>query len=151
MENTFHMRLYRAFHAQRSYLRSFLGNSGLGNGQPKLLVYLDSQGPCSQRELAEYFEIDPSAVSRMLYSMEKGGFITRKTNQESRRSDLIGLTEQGERFAKLWRENYQKMEELLLKGFTEEEQKQFQEYLSRAYQNFCQYKGEKSCVISKDF
>ena len=66
MENTFYMRLYRTFHAQRGYLRSHLGLSGLGNGQPKLLVYLAGQGPCSQRQLAEYFEIDPAAVSRML-------------------------------------------------------------------------------------
>ena len=58
MENTFYMLLHRAFHAQRGYLRSFLGESGLGTGQPKLLVHLERQGPCSQRELAEYFEID---------------------------------------------------------------------------------------------
>ena len=74
MENMFFMLLYRSFHSQRNYLRSCLGDSGLGAGQPKLLVYLSGRGSCSQRELAEYFEIDPAAVSRMLYSMEKSGF-----------------------------------------------------------------------------
>ena len=40
MERTFHMLLYRAFHAQRSYLRPCLGEIGLVVGQPKLITYL---------------------------------------------------------------------------------------------------------------
>ena len=39
MERTFHMLLYRAFHAQRNYLRPCLGEAGLEVGQPKLLEY----------------------------------------------------------------------------------------------------------------
>ena len=65
MERTFHMLLYRAFHAQRNFLRPSLGELGLGPGQPKLLNYLMNRGPCRQRELADYFEIDPAAVCRM--------------------------------------------------------------------------------------
>ena len=49
------MLLYRAFHAQRSYLRPCLGEIGLVVGQPKLITYLACHGPCGQRELAEYF------------------------------------------------------------------------------------------------
>ena len=71
MEPTFHLLLYRAFHAQRSYLYPRLRELGLGPGQPKLLEYLGSHGPCAQRELAEYFEIDPAAVSRMLDTLQK--------------------------------------------------------------------------------
>ena len=55
MEKTFHMLLYRAFHAQRNYLRPHLARLGLGAGQPKLLSYLTGHGPCRQRELAGYF------------------------------------------------------------------------------------------------
>ena len=54
MERTFHMLLYRAFHAQRNFLRPSLGELGLGPGQPKLLNYLMNRGPCRQRELADY-------------------------------------------------------------------------------------------------
>ena len=45
MERTFHMLLYRAFHAQRNFLRPSLGELGLGPGQPKLLNYLMNRGP----------------------------------------------------------------------------------------------------------
>ena len=47
MEKTFHMLLYRAFHAQRSYLRPHVARLGLGAGQPKLLWYLAGHGPAA--------------------------------------------------------------------------------------------------------
>ena len=72
MERTFHMLLYRAFHAQRGALRPALGELGLGAGQPKLLGYLRRNGPCGQRELASYCEIDPAAVCRMLTAFKRG-------------------------------------------------------------------------------
>ena len=66
MERRFHMMLYRLFHAQRTELRREGAALGLGAGQPKLLSYLLAHGSCMQKELADYFEIDPAAVSRML-------------------------------------------------------------------------------------
>ena len=89
MENTFHMLLYRAMHAQRSYLRPCLRELGLGTGQPKLLRFLSSHGPCRPKEIADYFEIDPAAVSRMLDALEKGGFVTREPDETCRRSDRM--------------------------------------------------------------
>ena len=49
MEHSLHILLYRAFHAQRNYLRPGLQELGLGTGQPKLLAYLSARGPCRQR------------------------------------------------------------------------------------------------------
>ena len=78
MEQTFHLLLYRAFHAQRNHLRQNLAPLGLGAGQPKLLSYLADNGPCPQRELADYYEVDPAAVSRMLDARERGGVVVRR-------------------------------------------------------------------------
>ena len=121
MERTFHMLLYRAFHAQRNFLRPSLGELGLGPGQPKLLNYLMNRGPCRQRELADYFEIDPAAVCRMLDCLQKSGFVTRRADGQSRRRD--------------WQRRCRVMEEAMLSGFNPEERRQFADYLSRAYRN----------------
>ena len=86
METTFHLLLYRAFHMQRSYLRPCLREIGLGSGQPKLLSYIAAHPNCRPKELADYFEIDPAAVSRMLDTMEKSGFIVRRADDRNRRS-----------------------------------------------------------------
>lgn len=147
MERTFHMLLYRAFHAQRNYLRPCLSEVGLEVGQPKLLEYLASHGPCPQRELADYFEIDSAAVSRMLDALEKGRFVIRRQNEQSRRSNLVELTAKGRRANQLWQARCREMEQNMLRGFTPEEKAQFADYLARAYQNF-HAEGESPCRIS---
>ncbi len=145
MQDAFHMLLYHAFHAQRGFLRSCLGRSGLGAGQPKLLVYLYLHGPCSQRELASYFEIDPAAVCRMLASLEQNGFVERAENETCRRTDRVCLTEQGLAEAKTWQENYLTMDSILLRGFSEQEREQFASFLARACGNFHAKKEDDAC------
>ncbi|HJD23384.1 MAG TPA: MarR family transcriptional regulator [Firmicutes bacterium] len=135
MEKTFHLLLYRAFHAQRSYLRPFVGELGLGSGQPKIIAYLAAHGPCRQRQLADYFEIDPAAVSRMLDALDKGGFLTRQVDQTNRRADIVELTQKGRDASKAWQGHCREEEELMLEGFTPEEREQFAQYLTRAYHN----------------
>ena len=143
MEQTFHMLLYRAFHAQRNALCPALGELGLGAGQPKLLGYLKRNGPCGQRELASYCEIDPAAVSRMLESLEKGGFVTRRADDQDKRRDLIALTPDGERAYEAWGERCRAMEERMLAGFTPEERARFADDLGRAYRNLKTERGEE--------
>ena len=136
------MLLYRAFHAQRSYLRPGLGRIGLGAGQPKVLVYLDSHGPCRQKELADYFEIDPAAVSRMMDALERGGFVVRRRDENSRRGDLAEVTEKGREAVRTWTEFCTREEEQMLRGFTPEERQQFAHFLTRAYRNLGERREE---------
>lgn len=135
MEKTFHMLLYRAFHAQRGALRPCLAEVGLGTGQPKLLGYLSQHGPSRQRQLADYFEIDPAAVCRMLDSLEKGGFVTRCGDGQDKRRERIEITPAGRNAYNAWRNCCRTIEERMLEGFAPEEQERFADYLSRAYRN----------------
>lgn len=135
MEQTFHLLLYRAFHAQRNHLRQNLAPLGLGSGQPKLLAYLTDRGPCHQRKLAEYYEINPAAVSRMLDALERNGFVTRRRDQASRRRDLVEITEKGRAAHRQWEDRCLELESVMLSDFTAEERRQFCDYLSRAYRN----------------
>ena len=141
MEQRFHMLIYRAFHAQRSYLRPSVTELGLGTGQPKLLTYLAKRGPCSQKELAAYFEIDPAAVSRMLDALKRNGFVDRLPGND-RRGGLVQLTDEGRRVQGAWSNRCEEMEQTLLQGFSEAERTAFAEYLSRAYRNLKQEKEE---------
>lgn len=70
-----HMRLSRAFHAMKTDTRTCARALGLGPGQPRILSYLAAHGVSTQREIARYLVIDPSAVSRMLDALERGGFV----------------------------------------------------------------------------
>ena len=143
MEQTFHLLLYRAFHAQRNHLRQNLAPLGLGAVQPKLLSYLADNGPCPQRELAEYYEVDPAAVSRMLDALERGGFVIRRPDQTRRRRDLVEITDKGRQAHELWEERCQEMENVMLSDFTAEEREQFCDYLARAHRNLRASKGDR--------
>ena len=139
MEHSLHILLYRAFHAQRNYLRPSLQELGLGSGQPKLLAYLAARGPCHQRQLADYFDVDPANVSRMVDSLERGGFVIRRTDG---RRDLLEVTGRGRVASELWQDRCHLMEEVLLRDFTPEERERFADYLSRAYRNIQQKQRE---------
>lgn len=139
MERTFHMLLYRAFHAQRAALRPNLAKLGLGAGQPKILGYLSRNGASSQRQLADFYDVDPATVCRMLDSLQKGGFVSRRPDQADRRRDLIELTPAGQEAYGQWQACCREMEEQMLAGFSQQERDLFSNFLSRAYQNL---KGE---------
>ena len=142
MEQSFHMLLYRAFHAQRNYLRPYLSEIGLGAGQPTLLNYLAVHGPCMQQQLADYFEIDAAAVSRMVTSLQKGGFIVQRTDENSRRRNYIELTEAGRQANEMWQVHCREIQDIMLQGFTRQEQEQFAEHLRRVYQNVRNWREE---------
>lgn len=135
MERTFHMLLYRAFHAQHNALRPHLTRLGLGSGQPKILGYLSRNGASSQRQLADYYDVDPAAVCRMLDNLQKGGFVTRRPDSTDKRRDLIELTAAGRSAYAQWQSCCLDMEERMLRGFTPQERACFSDYLTRAYQN----------------
>lgn len=135
METTFHFLLYRAFHAQRSFLRPRLFALGLGSGQPKLLAYTAEHPGCRPKELAAYYEIDPAAVSRMLDALEKAGFVERRQDKESRRGARLYLTPAGEAACDGWEKACLKAQTQMLRGFSEDEKTQFAMFLERAYRN----------------
>lgn len=146
MEHYFHMLLYRAFQAKRSRLRPRLRELGLGPGQPKLIAYLKDCGPCSQKQLADYFEVDPAAVSRMLDALQRDGFLTRQTDHSCRRRELVELTDAGRETAQLWDNICLELETQMLQGFTSEERERFADYLIRIRQNL---RGEKEETLWK--
>ncbi|HIT31361.1 MAG TPA: MarR family transcriptional regulator [Candidatus Enterenecus stercoripullorum] len=143
MERSFYILLYRAFHIQRKWVRSNMQKLGVGAGQPKLLVYLSAHGPCHQKQLADYFDVDPANVSRMIDSLEKGGFVLRKTDEQNRRRDLVEVTEKGRQTGACWRSRCREVEQIMLRGFTSEEKEHFADYLARAYQNVQEETGRE--------
>lgn len=134
MALSFHALLFRAFHAQRNFLRPQITAIGLTPGQPKLITALHRHGSCTQRELAELCEIDPAAVCRMLDTLERDGLVT-ASGGGGRRSGPVSLTPAGEDVFKKWSLRCAEMESVMLAGFDEQEQRQFADYLARAYRN----------------
>ena len=131
--------LYRASHAQRQLMHPYMAAVGLGTGQPKLLSYLYRFGACSQRDLAEYYELDPAGVSRMLDALAKRGFVQIAPAVGDKRSKTVTLTAEGERVARAWDAACCEEATAMLRGFAPEERRTFADYLARAHANLKAY------------
>lgn len=134
-EQSIHTLLMRTAHKQRNYLRPYLSEIGLSTGQPKVLRCLNACGSCSQRKLADACEVDPSAICRMLDSMEREGLVQRQPSPESRREGVVRLTERGKQTFNIWEARCARIDEHMLEGFSAQERRQFCDFLARAYRN----------------
>ena len=135
VEDDFHLRLYRAFHAQRKFLQAGHRETGLGSGQPKLLAYIDRHPACTQRELSTYYDLDAAGVCRMLDGLERAGFIASAPDPADRRAKHLRITPAGARSLAIWRAHCDQLEHQLLKGFSAAERAAFAGFLERAYLN----------------
>ena len=130
-----HTLLSRTAHAVRNHLRPYLQDIGLSPGQPKVLRCLATTEPCSQRQLADYCEVDPSAICRMLDTMERDGLLLRRPCPTDRRTGEVVLTEKGREAFARWEEQCVQIEDRMLEGFSQEERELLADLLSRAYRN----------------
>lgn len=129
-----HMQVSMTFHLMRSCNHPYLPALGLGPGQPRMLSYLAVHGTSSQRDLARHFSIDPAAVSRMLDTLGKAGFV-RIVPGEDRRRRAVELTEKGEKTVSAWDAVCAETDEVMLAGFTSEEREELFGLLGRVQDN----------------
>ncbi len=66
---------------------------GLSSAQWRLLVHVLREGPVSQARLADWLEIEPISVSRLIDRMQKSGWVMRQPDPQDRRVQLIVATE----------------------------------------------------------
>ncbi len=130
----FHMVIYRLFQAQRAYLRPRITGLGMGPGQPKLVVYVALHGQATQRQIADFFELDPATACRMLESLEREGLVQSCSGADRRKKEYVA-TPRGKQVAAAWDACCDEQQSVLLEGFSPEEREQFRSYLRRGYQN----------------
>lgn len=135
MRNRLHYLLYRAFFGQRAILAPVREELGLGPGQPKILLYLLSEGPSPQRSIASFYSVDPASVSRMAEQLKRNGFVELKQSTTDRRVNLLFLTEKGLDAARRWDKAGEKAEGMLMRGFSKEEEEILLSLLGKMIEN----------------
>ncbi|MBF6276577.1 MarR family transcriptional regulator [Nocardia sp. 852002-20019_SCH5090214] len=63
--------------------------------QFRTLVILSSRGPSNVATLAGLLNVQPSTATRMVDRLVTGGLLDRRTNPNSRREQIVALTERG--------------------------------------------------------
>lgn len=114
-----------------------LSQTGLTYAQGKLLGYLGHHmgGPVYAKDLEQHFHLTHPTVSGLLQRLEAKGFIAIQPETLDRRCKRIELTSQALENQARVRAMGDALDQLLVKGFTPQEQEQFWQLLSRAAEN----------------
>ncbi|MFR6589443.1 MAG: MarR family winged helix-turn-helix transcriptional regulator [Gallintestinimicrobium sp.] len=91
--------IFRLENRRRELMRPEYLRLGLtiGQGQPRILMYLLAEDGCSQREIAENCHLDVTTLSHA--GPAGGKALERRINPQSRRECQVFLTEEGRKTA----------------------------------------------------
>ena len=103
----------------------------ISGGQGRILFVLWKENNLTISEISEKTSLAKNTVSVVINGMVNKGIVARNINPQNRRQTIISLTE----YAKNLQEKYEvvseQMNSLFYQGFTENEQKEFEQYLVR--------------------
>ena len=89
-------RLISILHNQKnSYMNVQLKEIGLSHGQAIALKIIYEENNIKQEDLNKRLQIDKSAVTRILKTLEDKRFIIKKTAKENKRNHVLSLTSKG--------------------------------------------------------
>ena len=97
-----------------------------------------------QKDIEKYFGICRSAVTNIIQTLEKKGYICRASVANDARLKKVMLTEKGRENHEKLGEIFQKMDAQLEEGITEEEFHAFMHVIDKVYYNMEKMKGENS-------
>ena len=103
--------------------------------QPPILSYLCSHENCTQAELAEHLQVSPASVAVSVRRMQKAGLIGRRTDSSDLRRNRIYVTELGKERNEMLRNAFEKIDDKLFSGFTDEDIARLNGYLDRLIKN----------------
>lgn len=107
----------------------------VGQGQPRILNYLEKYGTMTQRELADLCCIDVTTISRTLDKMEQAGLLERRKDPVCRRAHQIVLTLEGKEKANAVQKIFREIDRQIWSGFQEEEMEQLYRGLEKIERN----------------
>ena len=104
-------------------------------GQIPILKLLESTGQCSQRALANLLHCSDPAIAVSIRRLEKNGLVKKEQDKNDLRHNVITLTEQGLRIARLSSEVLHETLTGQYNGFTDAELDNMTVYFERIKKN----------------
>ncbi len=119
----------------RAVLERRLNKNGMFRAQHQILMCISWNQDMSQKELAEQYHVSAASIAVSLKKLEKGGYIRRLVDRDDNRYNKIRLTEKGKEEVERSISFFEKTEEGMLSGFSEEEKKILYQYIRRLTEN----------------
>lgn len=130
------IRRYFEFSSHKKEIETVTGNNGW------IIGYLSKNADKDiyQRDIEEHFTITRSTASKVLSLMEQKDLIRRQAVAQDARLRKIVLTEKARKIEGLMKEDAERMEQTLVKGFTDRELEVLYSYIQRMKENISNIK-----------
>ena len=119
----------------RRMVESNLEGMRIHRAQHRLLMTLSCKRSYSQVEIAKELEVSPATIAVALKNLEKEQYIVRTSKEGDNRVKDVLLTEKGQKLVEDSREYFNLVDSEMYQGFSEQEKKQFVDFLKRIYHN----------------
>ena len=120
----------------RQMINAELESLNLSGAEGDILFHLlTGSNGFQQEELAGQLDIGKAAISRVVDSLEKKGYVTRMRRQKDKRAYSVTLTEKGFSIGEAIKGAYNRLFTLAKNGITDEELLHVASLLSRVAQN----------------
>lgn len=120
----------------RERLGARLSRLDMTPAQTRVLLYLgDLDGNAAQAELTAFMNLKAPTVNGILDRMEEKELLTRTADRQDGRRKQVALTEKGKSLMEQLRQAFVEAEQVMRRGFTEEEAAQLQTLLERLREN----------------
>ena len=103
----------------------------ISGGQGRILFILWQRDYLTISEISEKTSLAKNTVSIVIDGMVNKGFVERKINPQNRRQSIVSLTEYAKSLQAKYEAVSRQMNLLFYEGFSEQEQKQLEQYLAR--------------------
>lgn len=104
----------------------------LHRNQHAVLMFLShTDGPASQKDIAESFDISAAAVANTVKGLESAGYIARVTDSSDTRRNLVSLTDTGKKIIRETHSIFENVDRKMLIGLSDEEIDTFRSCLEK--------------------
>lgn len=103
----------------------------ISGGQGRILFILWKTDNLTISEISERTSLAKNTVSVVINGMVNKGIVERNINSKNRRQTIVSLTDYAKSLQAKYEAVSQQMNLLFYQGFSEDEQKQFEQYLAR--------------------
>lgn len=116
----------------RIFERLLLDNGiEISGGQGRILFILWKTDHLTISEISEKTSLAKNTVSVVIDGMVNKGLVERNIDPQNRRRTIVSLTEYAKSLQTKYEDVSQQMNTLFYRGFSESEQRQFEQYLAR--------------------
>jgi len=115
---------------------------GLFRGQAFLLMILSHHDGLTHTEIAQKMQISPAAVTKIIQRMEKLNYVQRCPDPNDERISRVFLMDEGKAVTQQIHHSFTEIDEVIIAGFSEEDQKKLKTLLLRVLKNL----KNRSCV-----